>query len=55
MQKLDNNKFKDFSRICSILAKFKDSQGLENETIFFSRNFKDFQGCGNPNNYMSQK
>ena len=40
MQKLGNNKFKDFSRIYSIFAKFNDFQGLENE-VFFSRIFKD--------------
>ena len=38
MQKLGNNKFKDFSRIL-----YKDSQGLETEAFFC----KDFQGCGN--------
>ena len=40
MQKLGNNKFKDFSRIYSILAKFKDFECLENEAIF-ARIFKD--------------
>ena len=41
MQKLGKKKLQGFY---SILAKFKDFQGLENEAIFF----KEFQGCGNP-------
>ena len=44
MQKLGKKNSRSFQEFYSILAKFKDFQGLENEAIFF----KDFQGCGNP-------